>query len=139
LISAKVKVLGKVALDLLAIDRLCGPALGKLLGDVARSGDIVLMAGNQDSILGRDQVRLDEVGSIIDCEFIRRDRVLGPVAGGAAMADHERQAAAQGRIIRCWHVLRLRCRDDADSGRDAYDGGKYQSERVCHLPVPMDA
>ena len=28
-------------------------------------------------------------------------------AGGAAMADHERQAAAQGGIIRCWHVLRL--------------------------------
>jgi hypothetical protein len=66
-------------------------------------------------------------------------RFSSATIGGAAMADHERQAAAQGRIIRCWHVLRLRCRDDADSGRDAYDGGKYQSERVCHLPVPMDA
>jgi hypothetical protein len=126
-------------LDLLAIDRLCGTALGKFLGDVARSGNVVLVAGNQDSVLGRDQVRLDEVRSIIDCKLVRRDRVLGPVAGGAAMADHERQAAAQGRSIRGRHVLGLRCRDDANAGRNPRDGGKYRSERVCHRPVPIDA
>jgi hypothetical protein len=47
------------------------------------------VAGDEDVILRRDQVRLDEIGAQLDRQLIGRERVLGPVAAGATMGDHD--------------------------------------------------
>ena len=42
-----------------------GPAVGELgvVGDVGRAADLVLVAGDEHAVLGRDEVGLDEVGA----------------------------------------------------------------------------
>ena len=91
------KVLGEVAFDCLAVDHLPGAPAGKLLRHVGGARNVILMARDQHAILGRHQIGLDEIDTIVDREAVGRERVLGPMTGRAAMADHQRRAAAQGR------------------------------------------
>ncbi len=67
-----------------------------VLGDVGGAADLVLVPGDQDAVLRGDEVGLDVVGAQPDREPVRREGVLGPVAGGAAVADHERARAVVG-------------------------------------------
>jgi hypothetical protein len=90
------EVLGEPAGDRRAVDRLRGSALRELRAarDVGRSGDLVLVAADEDAVLRRDQVRLDEVGALRDREAIGLERVLGPLAARAAVTDHDGSFAA---------------------------------------------
>jgi len=47
------------------------------------------VAGDQVPVLGRHQVRLDEIGTELDGERIALERVRRQVAVRAAMADHQ--------------------------------------------------
>jgi hypothetical protein len=47
--------------------------------------------GDHDVSVSRAmQVDLDHVGALLDGQCVGRQRVLGPLARGAAMRDHER-------------------------------------------------
>src|SRR5215217_8080906 len=67
-------------------------AVGELgmLGDVGGGGDVGLVARDQVTVLGRDEIRLDVVRAELDRERVARKRVVGEVAGGSAVPDHER-------------------------------------------------
>ena len=86
------EVLGEPAGDLVAVDGLGRPAVEELgvVGDVGGAADLVLVAGDEHAVLGGDQVGLDVVGALLDGELVRRERVLGAVAGRAAVAEDER-------------------------------------------------
>src|SRR5262249_9318241 len=58
------------------------------------------------------QIGLDEIDAEVDGEIVGANRVLRPVAGGAAMADDERRAAAQG-----WRERRHSLRGGAERGQ----------------------
>ena len=47
------------------------------------------MPGDEDQILGRDQVRLDIIRPLIDRALIGRQRVFGPFPARAAMGDDQ--------------------------------------------------
>ena len=66
------------------------PAVGELwvLRHVGRAADLVLVPGDQDVVLGQHDVRLDDVRTLSDGQRVRRQRVLGAVATGAAVRDH---------------------------------------------------
>ena len=74
-----VHVLGRLAVGELVVRR-----------DVRRAGDVRLMACDQVAVLRRHEVGLDVVRALRDGERVARERVVRPVAGRAAMADHER-------------------------------------------------
>jgi len=87
------EVLGPPALDRqAAVDRLAALAVGELrmVGHIGRPRDLVLVTGDQHAVLGRDQVRLHVVGPHASAQLVGRQRVLGAVARGAAVRDHER-------------------------------------------------
>jgi hypothetical protein len=56
---------------------------------IRRPADLVFVAGNQDVISGRDQVRLDVVSAHPCRQLIGGQGVLGAVAGCATMADDD--------------------------------------------------
>jgi hypothetical protein len=58
--------------------------------DVGRAGDLVLVPRDEHAVLRAHEVRLDVVGPESRAELIRGERVLGPVARGAPVRDHER-------------------------------------------------
>ena len=89
------EVVGEPAFLRGPVDRLLGLASGefRVLGDIGRLGDIDLVARDQDPVLGRDQIGLDEVSPLPDREPIGLERVFGQVAARAAMADDERRRA----------------------------------------------
>ena len=125
------EVLGEPAGDLLAVDRLRGLAVGELrvVGDVGRAGDVVLVAGDEHPVLGRDEVGLDVVGAHPDGEAVRRQRVLGAVAGGAAVADHDRLGVVQLVGLVGGGGGSGRRGDGEDRGREAEaDGGRDPRE-----------
>src|SRR3954447_2765016 len=85
------EVLGEPASDFVTINlfsRLSRREF-RMVGDVGGLRDFVLMAGDQDAILRRNQVWLDEIGTHLDCELIGGNGVLGTVSAGAAMGDDE--------------------------------------------------
>ena len=90
LISASVKSSAEPAGQRLAIDRLRPLAIGKAIGDVGRAADLVLVPRDEDAVFGRDEIRLDEVGAHLDRQPVGLQRVLGPMAAGAAVRDDER-------------------------------------------------
>ena len=75
-----------------AVDHRRALAVGELgvLGHVGGGGDVRLVAGDQVPVLGGDQVRLDVVRAELDRERVAGQRVVGQVAGGAAVADDQR-------------------------------------------------
>jgi hypothetical protein len=86
------EILGEPAIDRVAVDqapRAAGSELGTA-GNVRRPGDLVLVAADEDAVLRGDEIRLDEVGALLDRQPVRLERVLGPVATRAAVGDHDR-------------------------------------------------
>ncbi len=53
------------------------------------------MARDQHTVLGDDQIGLDEIGAHFDCQLVAFERVVGQVAGGPAMADHQGALAVE--------------------------------------------
>jgi hypothetical protein len=47
------------------------------------------VARHEVAVAGRDQIGFDEVGAEVDRELVRRERVLGAIAGGAAVAQDQ--------------------------------------------------
>ena len=90
------EVLGEPAGDRLAVDGLRALAIGKPIGDVGRAADLVLVPRDQHAVLRRDEVRLDEVGAHLDGEPVALERVLGPMAARAAVADDDRRGRRDG-------------------------------------------
>ena len=90
------EVLGEPAADRSTVDRLRRPASRELrvARDVGRPGDLVLVAADEDAVLRGHQVRLDEVGALLDRDAVGLERVLGPLAARAAVGDHDRTFAA---------------------------------------------
>jgi DNA-binding FadR family transcriptional regulator len=84
------EVLGEPAGQLAAVDRLRRAPVGELgtAGDVRRARDLVLVAGDEHAVLGRDSVLLDVVGAHPGGQRVAGQRVLRAVAGRAAMRDH---------------------------------------------------
>lgn len=73
-------------------DNLGGAPVGELgaLGDVGRAAELVLVARKPQAIGSRNLIRLDMIGAELDGQRIGGQGVLGPAAGCAAMADHDR-------------------------------------------------
>ena len=63
------------------------PAVGELgmVGDVGRPADLRLVADDEHVVLRGHEVGLDVVGAHARGERVGPERVLGPVAGGAAV------------------------------------------------------
>ena len=123
------EVLGEPAGQDDAVDDLGRPALANSgrVGDVGGAGDLVLVPGDQNAVLGRDQVGLDVVGAHADRELVRGQGVLGPVAGGAAMRDDQGLAAVG--PVSATRFGRGRCqpddkRSDGSGGKDACVHGR---------------
>ena len=78
-----------------AVDHLRGAAVGELRvgGDVGGRADRRLVAHHELVVLRRDEVGLDVVGAHPRGEAVRAERVLGSVAGRAAMAVDRRRVA----------------------------------------------
>ena len=57
------------------------------VGDVGGAADLGLVAGDERAVAGGDEVDVDGVGAHPDRELVGGERVLGPVAGGAAVPD----------------------------------------------------
>jgi hypothetical protein len=81
------------------LDRLRRPPVGELgvVLYVGRLRDLVLVPGHEHAVLRDDQVRLDVVRAHARAEGVGGQRVLGPVAGGAAVGDHEGAVVAARR------------------------------------------
>ena len=65
-------------------------------GDVGAQRQVGVMAGDEHAVLGGDQVHLDHVGAELDGAGIGLQRLLGQVAGGATVRDHQRRLAVEG-------------------------------------------
>ena len=48
------------------------------------------MTGDEHAVLGRHEVGLDEVGALLDRQFVGRQRVFWAVTARTAVSDHER-------------------------------------------------
>ncbi|MCG3187749.1 MAG: hypothetical protein IOMNBAOH_02412 [Rhodocyclaceae bacterium] len=57
-----------------------------------------LVPGEQFAVPGHDQIGLNVAGPLLDGQRIAFERVLGPVTGRAAMADHDRRVPRQ-RVV----------------------------------------
>ena len=75
------------AVDHLRRSSIREPRMG---GDVGCATDLVLVARDQDAIPCRNHIGLDEIGALLDCQLIARERVLRPVARRATMGDDDR-------------------------------------------------
>ena len=130
------EVLGEPPGHRAAVDGLGGAPVGELgaVGDVGGAADLVLVAGDEDAVLGGDEVGLDVVGTLADGELVGRDRVLGAVAGGAAVADHHRVGREVGA------GSRLRGGGDEEGGRGGGqgDGGGEAGLPRGHAPEPNE-
>ena len=84
------EVFGKPAGDVPSIDTVGRLPVGEAVGNIGRRADFVFVPGDQDAILGDDQIRLDHVRALLDRQAVRLERVLRTVAAGAAVADDQR-------------------------------------------------
>ena len=83
---------GEPALVLGPVDRrlaLAARELGVIL-HIGRVRDVRLVTRDQLPVLRGDEVGLDVVGAGLDGERVARQRVIGEVAGGPAVTDHQR-------------------------------------------------
>ena len=130
------EVLGEPPGHRAAVDDLGGAPVGELgaVGDVGGAADLVLVAGDEDAVLGRDEVGLDVVGALADGELVGRDRVLGAVAGGAAVADHHRV----GRQVGAGSRLRGGRDEEGGRGGGQGDGGGEAGLPRGHAPEPNE-
>jgi hypothetical protein len=64
--------------------------------DVRGAADLRLVPGDQHTVLRGHEIGLDVVGAHPRRELVRRERVLRPVAGRAAVAD-DREVVVGGR------------------------------------------
>ncbi len=124
------EVLGEPPLDGLTIDGLADPPCGELPapGHVGRAGDVVLMADHQHPVLGADQVRLHEVGAVLDGLGVGGEGVFGAKGAGAPVAEHQRPGPR-------WRGEGRR----GKGGRGGQGGGRYEKETSIdgHPAVPM--
>ena len=89
------EVLAEPAAHLAAVEHLDGAPVGELrvprhVGGVA---DLGLVAQHGDAVRGHHDVRLHGLGAQRDRQAVRRQRVLGSVAGSTPVPDHLRQRA----------------------------------------------
>jgi hypothetical protein len=72
---------------------------------VGGAADLVLVARDEHVVHGRHQIGLDEVGTLIDRKVVSGERVLGPLAAGTAMRDHDHLFLGRGRHGRAPHGI----------------------------------
>jgi hypothetical protein len=70
-------------------------------------GDLVLVSGDENVILRRDEIGLNEIRSEIDGELVRGKGVLGAIAACAAMPDHDRAPSPRIPGARCARVVHV--------------------------------
>ena len=94
------EVLREPARDAAPVDRLRRLARRELgvVGDVGGATDLVLVPGDEDAVLRRDEVRLDVVGAEPDRGLVAGQRVLRPVPARAAVPDHGRRARVRPHV-----------------------------------------
>ena len=107
-----------------------GGELG-VVGDVGGRADLRLVARDEKAVLGGDEVGLDEVGAHARGELVGRERVLGPVAGGAAVADDQGLPAGGGHAVSGAVAA-------AGAGRAGDRDGQEQDERQRGADGPRD-
>lgn len=90
---AEGEVLGEPPRERDPVDDLRGASVGepRVTGDVGGAGDLALMAGDEDTVLGGDQVWLDVVGAHPDRQAVGLERVLRELAAGPAVGNHQRR------------------------------------------------
>ena len=93
--------------------------------------DLGLVARDELVVLRRDEVGLDEVGAHARGQGVARERVLGPVAGGAAVADDDGLPAGGGHAVSGAVAA-------AGAGRAGDRGGQEQEERQRGAGGPRD-
>jgi hypothetical protein len=101
----------------------------RMLGDVGRAGDVVLVARDEDMILRRDQIWLDVIRSHRDRELVRGEGVLRAVAARSAVADHD---GARMRTTLVASAARTALRRGACADHD----GEYESHG-CDYQLPV--
>ena len=116
------EVLGEPPGHRLPVDGPGALAIRKPLGDVGGAADFVLVAGDEHAVLGRDEIGLDEIRAHLDREAVGLERVLGPMAAGAAVADDQRGAGRRG------------CRREERQQHQAARGLPQQLESELELP-----
>ena len=84
------EILGEPPRHRLAVDQMGGLAAAELrpVGNIGRAADLRLVAADEVPVPGGHQVRLDEVGALVDRPLIAGQRMFGPFAAGTAMGDH---------------------------------------------------
>ncbi|MNV48832.1 hypothetical protein D3C71_1407560 [compost metagenome] len=94
------EVRGEPAFFFRAVDHFLGLAAGKFGagGHIGGAGDVGLVACNQRTVLGGDQVRLDEIGAHLDGPLVAFERVVRQVARGTPVANHQGLVAIQSGI-----------------------------------------
>jgi hypothetical protein len=119
------------------VDRLGGLAGGELGvgGDVGGPGDVVLVPGHQDVVLGRDQVGLDVVGAQLDGQPVGGQGVLGPVAAGPAVADDQRQVPPAALAALVDPLLAAGGSGHLAQGEDEQGGGQEQGRGASRDPA----
>ena len=97
MISASVKSDAKKPVSVDTVDDLRRLAVGELgmARHVGRAGDVGLVASDEVPVLRGHQIRFDVVGAELDREGVSLQRVVGQVARGAAVPDHERRRLAR--------------------------------------------
>jgi len=78
--------------------------------------------------LRADEVGLDVVGAELSRQAVGRERVLGAVAGGAAVADDERLGAVMARGVRP--------RAAGERGQEEERGKESRGVRICRIRAP---
>ena len=104
------------------------------------AGEHRLVAGEQRAVLGHHQVGLDVVRALRDGQLVGGQRVLGPVARRAAVADDDRRGAVQRAPALCVggrNGHRRKGGEGDDGGREVHAGlswgeeGSLVQERAC--------
>ena len=75
------------------------------------------MATDEHAVLREHEIRLDEVGALRDRETVRRERVFGSFAAGAAMGDDDG----------FWHRSSFRCHGACGCG-----AGQFENAAPVH-------
>ncbi len=88
------------------VDRLFAPTILEFLmtGDVGGIAELVVMACDQDKVLGRNQVRLDIIGPLIDRALIGCQRMFGPFTTAPSVRDDQ-------DLVICLSRLSYDCRE----------------------------
>ncbi len=87
------EVLGEPAADQPPLDILAALAVGEFgpRGDIGGVGKLGLVPGDELEVPGRHQIGFDEIRALIDRALVSGERMLGPLARGAAVRDHQQR------------------------------------------------